>query len=777
MFSNKYYKFFNKPNNNEYLILDIQGAPPNFPATGVPQEFARQFTSQLANKKMTEEALNTVYQQFVQQQQNPQNPSSSMGISNQHNGISFVPPSDLGTRGNRTGRKNLKREMYYKKQTSSGADDDEYDGDSEQKSVQAKHVSEKFCSDEPLVCEWEDCNQTLLGLKNLVEHVVALHIQPQTTYCCKWSKCNRGRPFNAQYMLLLHVRRHTGERPHECFYPTCKKAYSRLENLKTHIRTHTGERPYQCEHAGCGKAFSNASDRAKHQSRTHSDVKPYVCITVHCDKSYTDPSSLRKHIKTQHGDKAYDLCKISKAQGAKDGKIYRLYIPSKSANPNEEMRLVTDEELREMGVVEANRLPKPIPIPADRAPIPTTVAQTPPISTTVTVTPSNGIQLPNVPSSNALLSKPVISGTGAFSPVSRTAFNHPNGTVTNTQGDEDVDPNMPVDVENCTPSGSPNHSSIGGRDENDSRGTSSSVNSNSNQSFVSFNTNRSSTSSASSSTTSKRPTFTVEQNMLALVQPLSNLNVKPTGLVRPRVRFAEPLNDIVKRPDPAFESITERTDENDDVVVVTIQNSPLTYHFDAESYATANEEEFSTVVTCVSFEEAKSFFEDLVRSTDYSSDMEEVDVVLHPSQAILIPNFENFEEHQNEIRHVLQSALDDGGKLIATYGEIFKSFKEYIESGKTISCTFFEEEFASSFAEPLLSDNISSHLLDFDDNESTNSLINNEIIATEFTQLQNYQASNEPVIEISNIPLSPEGEVTWLTESMQQINPSQWHSE
>jgi hypothetical protein len=197
---------------------NIQGVPPNFPTVNA-EEFSRQFASQLANKKQTEEALSTVYQQFMQQRQQQQ-PSSSIGISNQHNGIPYATstvPSEHASRTIRIGRKSLKREMYHKKQVLAGAEEDEYDGDSEQKSVQAKHVSEKFCSDEPLVCEWEGCNQTLLGLKNLVEHVVALHIQPQTTYCCKWAKCNRGRPFNAQYMLLLHVRRHTGERPHECF--------------------------------------------------------------------------------------------------------------------------------------------------------------------------------------------------------------------------------------------------------------------------------------------------------------------------------------------------------------------------------------------------------------------------------------------------------------------------------------------------------------------------------------------------------------------------------
>ncbi|KFQ17073.1 GLI2 protein, partial [Amazona guildingii] len=91
-------------------------------------------------------------------------------------------------------------------------------------------------------------------------------------FVCRWQDCTREqKPFKAQYMLVVHMRRHTGEKPHKCTFEGCSKAYSRLENLKTHLRSHTGEKPYVCEHEGCNKAFSNASDRAKHQNRTHSN--------------------------------------------------------------------------------------------------------------------------------------------------------------------------------------------------------------------------------------------------------------------------------------------------------------------------------------------------------------------------------------------------------------------------------------------------------------------------------------------------------------------------
>lgn len=34
---------------------------------------------------------------------------------------------------------------------------------------------------------------------------------------CHWQECSREqRPFKAQYMLVVHMRRHTGEKPHKC---------------------------------------------------------------------------------------------------------------------------------------------------------------------------------------------------------------------------------------------------------------------------------------------------------------------------------------------------------------------------------------------------------------------------------------------------------------------------------------------------------------------------------------------------------------------------------
>ncbi|XP_075037244.1 zinc finger protein GLI2 [Mixophyes fleayi] len=168
------------------------------------------------------------------------------------------------------------------------------------------------CKQEPEVvyetdCHWDSCTKEYDTQDQLVHHINNEHIHGEKKeFVCHWRDCTREqKPFKAQYMLVVHMRRHTGEKPHKCTFEGCFKAYSRLENLKTHLRSHTGEKPYVCEHEGCNKAFSNASDRAKHQNRTHSNEKPYICKIPGCTKRYTDPSSLRKHVKTVHGPEAH----------------------------------------------------------------------------------------------------------------------------------------------------------------------------------------------------------------------------------------------------------------------------------------------------------------------------------------------------------------------------------------------------------------------------------------------------------------------------------------
>ena len=68
-------------------------------------------------------------------------------------------------------------------------------------------------------CRWSSCDKNCDNLEDLVRHVNSDHIyrDSRKDFICYWSGCVRKKkPFKAQYMLLVHMRRHTGEKPHKC---------------------------------------------------------------------------------------------------------------------------------------------------------------------------------------------------------------------------------------------------------------------------------------------------------------------------------------------------------------------------------------------------------------------------------------------------------------------------------------------------------------------------------------------------------------------------------
>lgn len=68
-------------------------------------------------------------------------------------------------------------------------------------------------------CRWSECSIQCEDLDGLVQHVNSDHIyrDSKKEFVCNWVGCVRERkPFKAQYMLLVHMRRHTGEKPHKC---------------------------------------------------------------------------------------------------------------------------------------------------------------------------------------------------------------------------------------------------------------------------------------------------------------------------------------------------------------------------------------------------------------------------------------------------------------------------------------------------------------------------------------------------------------------------------
>lgn len=67
-----------------------------------------------------------------------------------------------------------------------------------------------------LICEWNSCERVYTAYDSFLNHVTE-HVNQQSDNICRWRNCDRdSKSFAAHYMLVLHVRKHTGEKPNEC---------------------------------------------------------------------------------------------------------------------------------------------------------------------------------------------------------------------------------------------------------------------------------------------------------------------------------------------------------------------------------------------------------------------------------------------------------------------------------------------------------------------------------------------------------------------------------
>lgn len=112
--------------------------------------------------------------------------------------------------------------------------------------------------------------------------------------------------YDKRSKLIVHMRKHTGDRPFQC--SVCPRSFAQKGNYQRHLQTHTGEKPFVC--TCCDKHFAS-NDHLKRHERSHTGERPYACSS--CPKAFSTAGDLKRHEWIHAGVRAYKcrFCEVS----------------------------------------------------------------------------------------------------------------------------------------------------------------------------------------------------------------------------------------------------------------------------------------------------------------------------------------------------------------------------------------------------------------------------------------------------------------------------------